>query len=221
MILHLITDRRRLAPGVPEREAARCLAEQARAAVDAGIDVIQLRERDLAGGALLRLTEVLLEVTRQSRTKLVVNDRLDVALTSGADGVHLRGDSFDAAAARRCTPPGFIIGRSVRSVADLRAAGPVDYVVAGTVWPTPSKPPDHRLLGLDGLAEICAASAVPVLAIGGVEQPRAAQLASAGASGAAAVGMFMALPDTACRAIPLREITATLRQMFDTAIPRS
>jgi len=101
-MLCLVTDRRRLAgvdasPG----EARRCLIEQTRYAAAAGVDLIQVRERDLEAADLARLVTDLLDAARGMPTRIVVNDRMDVALACGADGVHLRADSLDVADARR------------------------------------------------------------------------------------------------------------------------
>lgn len=221
MILHLITDRHRLAPSATLDEALACLVAQARAAVAARLDVIQVRERDLEAGPLSRVVAALVQVTRGTPTRLVVNDRLDVALACGADGVHLRGDSFDAADVRRMAPARFLVGRSVRAASDLARVGPVDYVVAGTIWSTPSKAAGHRLLGLDGLSAVCAVSHVPVVAIGGVEPDCAGFLAMAGAAGAAAIGAFIGDEPAACRAVPLVERADALRRAFDSPDPRS
>ena len=216
MMLHLVTDRRRLSPSADEAAATAALLEQAGYAVAAGIDVIQVREHDLEGRQLAQLTARLVALTRGSRTRVVVNDRLDVALATGADGVHLRGDSFDAARLRPCVPPGFLVGRSVHSPADARAAGPVDYLIAGTVWATSSKPDGHPLLGPEGLAAVVAASAAPVLAIGGVRPDRADRVVIAGAVGVAAIGIWMG-GASGCRAIPLHDSVQAFRKAFETA----
>ncbi len=215
MILHLITDRRRLAgrdASWPEQRS--CLLAQARFAVDAGVAVIQLRERDLDAAALCGLAADLVAIAAGTRTRVVVNDRLDVALAARAAGVHLRGDSMAPAVVRRLAPSGFLIGRSVHAVDEAdRLAGDVDYLIAGTVWSTPSKPASHPLLGLDGLARIVAAAApVPVLAIGGVREENLAGLMRAGAAGAAAVGLFIADAaradkDRECGAVSLHDLT--------------
>ena len=134
-MLCLVTDRRRLTSAdTSAADARRCLVEQARHAVEAGIDLIQLRERDLEARDLAALARELLAVTRSTPTRLLVNDRLDVALACGADGVHLRGDSIAVAAARRIPPDGFLIGRSVHSVDEAGEAAGADYVIAGTVF---------------------------------------------------------------------------------------
>lgn len=195
MILHLVTDRRRLAGReAPFPVQRRCLLAQVRYAVEAGIDVVQLRERDLGARALYELTVECVAIAAGSRTRIIVNDRLDVALAAGAGGVHLRGDSMAPAVARRCSPAGFLVGRSVHDPDEAsRIAADVDYLIAGTVWATPSKP-DHRpLLGLSGLSRVAtAARPVPVLAIGGVRVEQMAELVDAGAAGVAGIGLFIA-----------------------------
>ena len=213
MILHLVTDRRRLGPDQTEAARCACLLEQARFAVAAEIDVIQLREGDLDGGQLATLAAAIVAVTHGTSTRVVVNDRLDVALAAGAHGVHLRGDSFEATQVRSIVAPGFLIGRSVHSLPEVHRAGPVDYIVAGTVWATPSKGAGHPLLGPDGLAEIVAASPVPVIGIGGVDLRRAQALAAAGAAGGAAIGAFQGR-GSGCLAIPLQTVTRSFRQAF-------
>lgn len=212
MNLHLVTDRKRLCDG-DEASRFACLLAQARFAVAAEIDVIQLREGDLEGGQLVTLAAAIVGITRRTLTRVVVNERLDVALAAGADGVHLRGDSFEASQVRSVVTPGFLIGRSVHARSELGSIGPVDYVIAGTVWATPSKSEEHPLLGPEGLADIVAASPVPVIAIGGVDVSRASALAGAGAAGAAAIGAFQG-SGSGCLAIPLQTVTQAFRQAF-------
>jgi thiamine-phosphate pyrophosphorylase len=200
------------------RQARRCLVEQVRHAVDAGIDYLQVRERDLEAAALADLVQELVAVARGSSTRVLVNDRFDVAIACGAAGVHLRGDSVPAAAVRRAAPPPFVVGASVHTVdAAMIAAPDVDYLVAGTVWPTASKSSAAGLIGVAGLAQIAAAVKVPVLAIGGVTLERVADAVRAGAGGVAAIDLFMAASDGGgCRARPLRAIVDTARATFDT-----
>jgi thiamine-phosphate diphosphorylase len=132
---------------------------------------------------------------RNTVTRVVVNDRLDVALTSGADGVHLRADSIPPEAARAIAPPGFLIGRSVHSLDEaVDASAGVDYLIAGTVYPSASKPGMTEMLGLHGLAEIAGAVHVPVLGIGGITIDRLGDVARAGAAGVAAIGLFVPVP---------------------------
>jgi len=188
----LVTDRRRLCPGADSAAAAlACLVEQARRATAAGVDLIQIRERDLEAAALAALVSEIVAVTRGSTTRVVVNDRIDVALASGADGVHLRGDSVAVEAARRLLAAPLLVGRSVHNVDEARAASGADYLIAGTVFSSPSKPDAAELLGLDGLRAIVRATSVPVLAIGGITSDRIADVLATGAAGIAAIGLFI------------------------------
>ncbi len=216
MIIQLVTDRSRLAPGQPPAVVLDCLVEQARQAVVAGLDLVQVREPDLDGGFLLQIVRALLETVRGSATRVVVNERLDVALAAGAHGVHLRADSMEAAAVRRLAPRGFLVGRSVHAAHEAQVAGPVDYLVAGTIWSTPSKPAGHPLLGVDGLARVVSGSAVPVLGIGGVNLERVPDLATAGAAGFAAIGAWTGSAG-ACRAIPLHDLARAYRAAGEAA----
>lgn len=214
----MVTDRRRLAGAESDVEAQRrCLLRQVTFAVEAGIDVLQIRERDLEAGLLFELTAEAVGIARGSRTRIVVNDRLDVAMAAGADGVHLREDSVGAEAVRRIAPPGFLIGRSVHTAEDAAYLGrTVDYLIAGTVWPTASKPPSHPLLGPDGLAALVRHAQVPVMAIGGVTLERLEQVARAGAAGVAAIGLFIQHATSAdtsvvCGAVPLHDLAQRAR----------
>lgn len=197
MIICLVTDRRRADPVL-----------QAKRAADAGIDLIQVRERDLEATELVAIVTAVIHAVRRTKTRVVVNDRLDIALACGADGVHLRSNSIPAPAARALAPAGFLVGRSVHGAGDaIRAAAHVDYLIAGTVFATASKP-DAGLIGADGLRAIVAAVRVPVLAIGGVTADRVETIAESGAAGLAAIGLFS---DTG----GLEAVTASLRRGFE------
>jgi thiamine-phosphate pyrophosphorylase len=199
MMICLVTDRRQRAP-----------IEQASEAAAAGVDLIHVRERDLEARELAALVDALVKVTRGSATRVVVNDRVDVALACGADGVHLRGDSMAAWRVRQMTSDSFVIGCSVHASDEAVAvAADVDYLVAGTVFPTPSKPEVTRFLGADGLARIARSVHVPVLAIGGVSVERAGEVAAAGARGVAGIGLF-ANPHQ-----PIKEVVQELRERFN------
>lgn len=220
MILHLVTDRQRLAPGAGPSAMQDCLLQQITCAASAGIDVVQIRERDLDARTLADLVRRAVALTRGSTTRVVVNERFDVALAAGADGVHLRGDSLSAERVRPLAPPGFLIGRSVHTAAGAASSGPVDYLVAGTVWASASKPAGHPLLGVDGLALVVQAAVVPVLAIGGVELAHVPALAQAGAAGVAAIGTWVGDEGT-CRAIPLEGRVQAYRAAGRTANMRT
>jgi thiamine-phosphate pyrophosphorylase len=186
-VVCLITDRRRF--GSAWQTA---LVERARAAAHAGVHLVQVRERDLEGGPLMRLVAACVDAVHGTRTRILVNDRLDVALAAGAHGVHLRGDSFAAPRVRAWAPPPFLVGRSVHSVADAVAAtqaGGIDYLIFGTVFDSTSKPGGGSA-GLGALAAVTAATPIPVLAVGGMTVERARDAVSAGAAGIAAISMF-------------------------------
>lgn len=210
-IISLVTDRRRYGAG-------RMLPAIAAAAA-AGVDLIQVRERDLSDSALLTLTREVVEAASPS-APVVVNERADVALAGGAAGVHLRGESVAASEVRRMAPPGFLIGRSVhstREALDAVADGGCDYLIFGTVFSSASKGAGHPVAGLTALAEVCravagAAGTEPplVLAIGGVGARDALAITAAGAAGFAAISLFADASDMAA-------LVAALRHAFDTS----
>jgi len=157
------------------------------AAVDAGIDLIQIREKKLTGKLLFELTQRAAGITRDSTTRLLVNDRVDIALAAGVDGVHLTSSSISADVVRRHVSDDFVIGVSCHSVEDVRAAAEAraDLALFGPVFPSPGK---GKGMGRDALAEACrAAGHLPVLAIGGIDAANCRSVIEAGASGAAAI----------------------------------
>jgi thiamine-phosphate pyrophosphorylase len=189
----MISDRRRLG-----QHAEDALIRRVGLAAHAGIHLIQIREREMPDSALLSLVQRAVAAVRGTRTRVLVNDRVDVALAAGAHGVHLRGDSVPAARMRALTPPAFLIGRSVHTrdeVVALSAEGSVDYLLFGTVFPTASKP-NQAAAGVGGLADaVNAAGGLPVLAIGGVTLASTHDLAGTGCSGIAAIGQFADVPE--------------------------
>lgn len=188
MTRHFVTDRRRF--GLDERQ----LIETAVRAASRGADVIQIRERDLADAALAVLVRRVAAALAGSATRVLVNDRADIAVAAGAGGVHLRGDSPPASRVRRIVPAGFLIGRSVHTLDEIDVAvrdGACDYLMFGTVFPSAGKPADHPVAGLERLAEACRRSPVPVIAIGGMTSAREDDVARAGAAGLAGISCFM------------------------------
>jgi thiamine-phosphate diphosphorylase len=182
----MITDRRRLAGGED------ALVRRVAAAAAAGVNLIQVRERDMDARDVCRLVARCVAAVHGTRTRILVNERLDVALASGAHGVHLRGDSMPASRARALAPIGFLIGRSVHSNTEAVAAcadGGVDYLLFGAVFTTASKP-GQAPAGLKALANVVQATPVPVLAVGGISSDTAPQLAGTGCAGFAAIGWF-------------------------------
>lgn len=188
-VICMITDGR-LAAG----RGGAALIEIVRAAAQAGVHLIQLREHALDDRALATLTRGCVDAVRGTRARILVNDRLDVALAAGAHGVHLRGDSIPASRVRGVVGPGFLVGRSVHSVDDIRRVGDAaDYLVFGTVFASASKP-GHEPAGLSQLTDAVRTTVRPVLAIGGVTTDNAMSVAHSGAAGIAAIGMFTGHP---------------------------
>jgi thiamine-phosphate diphosphorylase len=187
---YFVTDRLRFGLSIDD------LVARAAHAVGAGVDVIQVRERDLPDGQLAALVRRIVGLAAGTSTRVMVNDRADVAIAAGAAGAHLRGDSVPASRVRMTVPEAFVIGRSVHSLADVDAAvagGGCDYLLFGTVLLSAGKPGGHPVAGLDGLRAACARSPLPVIAIGGITEENAALVRDAGAAGFAAVGLFMCL----------------------------
>ena len=185
------------------------LVRRIEAAARAGVHLVQIRQPAYEARALTRLTNAALRAVAGTPARVLVNDRLDVALAAGAHGVHLRGESVPAARVRVAVPDGFLIGRSVHAADEARTAsrqGGLDYLIFGTVFPTSSKP-DGVASGAAALAATCVAVPLPVLAIGGITTERLGEVARAGAAGFAAISLFTtcgidALPsviDRACR----------------------
>jgi thiamine-phosphate pyrophosphorylase len=216
-ILCLVTDTRRLCPQVPFPELCRCVVAQTREAVAVGVDLIQIRERHLPAVELASLVSATVDAARGSATRVLVNDRLDVALACGAAGVHLPADSVPPWRVRADLPAGFLVGRSVHSLGEARrVGGDVDYLIAGTVFPSASKPAGHELLGAATLGSIVRAVETPVLAIGGVTLERVPSVAATGAAGLAAIGLFTDVRgDDPCGATPLGTLAAAVRAAFD------
>ncbi|PWT81625.1 MAG: hypothetical protein C5B57_10125, partial [Blastocatellia bacterium] len=143
------------------------------------------------------------------------NDRLDVAVATRAAGVHLKSTSFSPAAARSMTAPGFLVGRSIHSRAEgVEHAPEVDYLIAGTVFPTESKPAVDHLLGTSGLKAIVDAVRVPVLAIGGMTTDRLEEVAEVGASGIAGISLFLNNSDR------LSDVVAAVHTRFESVKTR-
>jgi len=187
----LVTNRRQLSPGArTASEAIAQLESWLGEAIDA-VDLIQIREGDLDGRELASLAGRIARRTRGTRTRVVVNDRADVALAAGADGVHLRADGPDVERVRALGAPDWIVGRSVHRQDEVRAHGSADYLLFGTVFPSPSKPSGTPAQGTSALAEAARSTDRPVMAIGGITPARAAACVAAGAAGIAAISLFL------------------------------
>jgi thiamine-phosphate diphosphorylase len=169
------------------------LLDRIRAAARAGVDLVQIREPQLPDRELVDVTRRACDAAEGTATRIVVNDRLDVALAASADGVHLRGSSFSAARVRAKAGDGLLIGRSVHSLDEAIAVerdGGCEYLLFGTVFASPSKPEGHRIAGVDALREVCRRVKLPVVAIGGVTTATVFDVSAAGAAGIAAIGLY-------------------------------
>lgn len=179
----------------PSSDAA-ALVARVGAAARAGAQLIQIREHGIDAGQLARVVRAALAAVAGTQARVIVNDRLDVALAVRAHGVHLRETSVAPADARALAPRGFLIGRSVHTSADasrLAAAGHLDYLMFGAVYPTPSKP-GAAGAGVEALRLAVQGSPVPVLAVGGMDGSTAAAVGAAGAAGLAAIRWWSAMP---------------------------
>jgi thiamine-phosphate pyrophosphorylase len=197
-------------------EGVPLLCRQAEGAVAAGVDFLQVRERDLDARALAALVRAIVAVARGSRTRVMVNDRIDVAMATGAAGVHLRSDSPPPARVRRLCGGRILLGRSVHEPIDVAASPGSDVFVAGAVFSTPSKEAGSTLLGLDGLGRVVqAAGHVPVLAIGGMSESVSRAVARTGAAGMASIGAFLPARPGDDPALSVQDRANSLRLAFD------
>jgi thiamine-phosphate pyrophosphorylase len=185
MLRCYITDRKLLAQGDT-------LLNAVARAIGNGVNWIQIREKDLSSRELLELTAKAVAMAEPTGVKILVNARFDVALAAGAAGVHLPGGSPAAAGWRTITPPGFLIGASCHTLAELRRSQEdgADYAVFGPVFAPRSKTSDLAPRGLEGLARAARAVKIPVLALGGITEDNAEDCAAAGAAGIAAISLF-------------------------------
>lgn len=189
------------------------LIQRIGSAARAGAHLIQIRQPHVEALALTRLVERARQAVAGTAARVLVNDRVDVALSAGAHGVHLRGESMPAARVRAIAPAGFVIGRSVHAVAEALAVerdGGLDYLLFGTVFATDSKP-GLAPAGVEGLAAVCASASLPVLAIGGISVSSLAPVGRIGAAGFAAIGLFASAE---LEALP--QLVAAARSAFDT-----
>jgi len=213
-VLCAVTDRSRLHAG--ERPGLEGLVERLVQVATAGVDLLQIREPDLSGGELVALVRRVKDATANTSARVLVNDRMDVALSAGADGVHLKGESIETAIVRQLVPEGFLVGRSVHAAdeAEQAARDGADYVIVGTVFETASKP-EQSPAGLRVLRDAVARCRVPVLGIGGMTVERASEVAATGAAGLAAIGLFMGSAGTTEEVrVSLDATVAAIRRAF-------
>ena len=202
MTLHLVTDRPLAAP--------RTIEDVVAAAVRGGVTVVQLREKECCTREFVALARKLKEMLTPLAVPLIVNDRADVALAAGADGVHAGQSDMDCRDLRRLLGPGAIIGLSVETPAQAEqaAALPVDYLGVGPIFSTSTKPDAAPAWGIEQLAELRLRTRHVLVAIGGIHAGNARQVIAAGADGLAVVSAICAAADPEAAARELRrEIT--------------
>ncbi len=211
-VVCFVTDRSRFGGGEAKEKLVDLIAD----ASYAGVDVIQIREGDLPDRTLADLVIRAVAVTRETETRIVVNDRMDVALSAGAAGVHLKSDSIPASLIRPIVPPDWLLGRSVHGMdeaVEASEAGGLDYLTFGTVFETASKP-RVKATGVTRLEQVALAVTVPVLAIGGLTVARAGDLGRHRAAGITASSVFIEVWQYGGRK-GLTELVVGLRRSFD------
>lgn len=178
---------------ITDRHRTPCLLDTiARNLLD-GPDWIQIREKDLPARELLHLVRAALALPNPRGVEIIVNSRMDVALTAGAHGLHLPADSIPANRWRALAPAPFLIGVSCHTVEEVRAAesSGADYVLFGPVFAPISKSSNLPLRGLDALRQAAAAVRIPVLALGGVTRDNSTACVETGAAGIAGISLFL------------------------------
>jgi thiamine-phosphate pyrophosphorylase len=206
--LYVVTDR--------QLTSGRSLRWVVEAALQGGARAFQLREKDLPPRELYPLALEMRQLTQTYGARLLINDRVDVALAVNADGVHLTTTSLPASIARRVLGPEPLIGVSTHTLAEAQAAAEegADFLVFGPVFFTPSKAPYGQPVGLDALRAVRAAVKVPMLAIGGVKKANIDQVVAAGADGIAVISAIIGADDPTAAS---QELLATLRSRRATA----
>jgi thiamine-phosphate pyrophosphorylase len=196
------------------QQARRPLTEVVGAALAAGCRWVSVREKDLPEDEQISWVRTLLPLARRHGARLTLHGEAALAKTCGADGVHLSA-GHDPAAARALLGPDKLIGVSIHTVGEAEAIDPaiVDYAIAGPAFETPSKPGYGPEIGRKGLAEIARAARVPVVAIGGINTARVAEVLAAGPAGVAVMGGVMRAAD------PAQEVRALLATLSGVPSP--
>jgi thiamine-phosphate pyrophosphorylase len=187
----------------------RALSDVVRAAVAGGATLVQFRDKNTDTRDMVEMGRVLHEITLAAEVPLLVNDRIDVALAIGAEGVHVGQDDMPAPLARQLIGPQRILGVSAENVAQAQQAEQegADYLGVGAVFATPSKADANAPIGLEGLAEVVRSTTLPVLAIGGVTPDNTPAVMQAGAAGIAVIAAVMSAADPEAAARQLRRLT--------------
>ena len=198
--LYLVTDR--------SLSRGRTTLDVVRQAVAGGVTCVQLREKHCSTREFIDQARALQPLLKDKRIPLIINDRLDVALAVGADGIHLGQQDMALADARKIVGQTMVIGISAESVADaIRAEQQgADYIGVSPVFATPTKADTAEALGLEGIQKIRRAVAIPIVGIGGVNQRSASAVIGAGADGIAVVSAIVSADDPKQAAADLKKI---------------
>ena len=202
--------------------AGRSTPDVVAAAIEGGVDIVQVREKDTTAREQLRVARKVREQTHAAGVPMVVNDRVDIAAAVDADGVHLGDDDLPVAAAREQLGAGAVIGRSVSTAEAAREAerAGADYLGVGAVYATGSKEDiddEEYEIGLEAVRAIDAAVDIPVVGIGGITPGNAAEVVAAGADGVAVITAITAAADPARATRKLGEAVAEGRQRRESA----
>ena len=175
----------------------RAIVDIVRAALAGGAPAVQLRDKTASPTELLQAGRALLPIVHAAGALFFINDRTDVALALGADGVHVGPDDVPVSAVRTMVPDGFLVGTSTDEpeIARRLVAEGADYIGCGTIYPTQTKPDAGAAIGLDGLQRVVDAVNAPVIGIGGITVERSGEVAGTGAAGLATVGAVMSAAD--------------------------
>lgn len=177
-----------------------------RAALAGGVDIVQLRDKDADDDELLAAAETFRACCNEAGALFVVNDRPDLAVAAGADGVHVGQDDMPVAAARETAGPGLLVGRSTHAPAQLAASGDADYVAVGPVYETPTKP-GRPATGLAYLEHAARHATLPWFAIGGIDERTIGDVVAAGAQRVVVARALTDSPDPEAAAARLRAAT--------------
>jgi thiamine-phosphate pyrophosphorylase len=200
--LYLITDRKQIAQGTS-------LVQAVRKALKGGARAVQLREKDLGTRELLKLAYKIRELTKKYNATLIVNDRFDIALAVGADGVHLTQSSIPGDAVRKSVGTKLLIGVSTHSLSEAREAQArgADFITFGPVYRTESKVKYGAPVGLDALKKVSGRISIPVFALGGIKADRINNVKKAGAYGVSMISEILTADDIQAKT---KEINLTL-----------
>jgi thiamine-phosphate pyrophosphorylase len=198
LLLYLCTDR--------VLNLGRPIVQSVEEAIAGGVSMVQLREKDISSRDFYEIALAVQAVTRKHRIPLVINDRLDIALAVGAEGLHIGQSDLPLKEARRLAGENLFIGVSTSTVEEALEAERqgADYLGVGPVYPTGSKADAGAAIGSLGLQAICAAVKIPVVGIGGIDRVNAPMVMEAGAAGAAVISAILSQPDIRAAAETLR-----------------